>query len=254
MSEAGAGSAVGGALPLIYGELADWWHLLSDPADYAEEAALFTRLLRQGSDPPPRTVLELGSGGGNNASHMKAHFDLTLTDVSPEMIEVSRSLNPECDHTAGDMRTLRLGRPFDAVFAHDALMYMLTEEDLRATLTTAFVHCRPGGVALLVPDYLSETFRTETRQGGHDGPSRSLRYLQWTHEVDEASSTFVADFVLLTREDGGATEVRHDTHTMGLFPRQLWCALLGEVGFEYRIDRSDPHGREIFVARRGDGR
>src|SRR3972149_1508073 len=62
----------------------------------------------------PHTVLELGSGGGNNASHMKAHFKLTLVDRSPAMLAVSRALNPECEHLEGDMRTLRLGRGFDA--------------------------------------------------------------------------------------------------------------------------------------------
>ena len=32
---------------------------------------------------------------------------------------MSRSINPECEHVQGDMRTLRLGREFDAVFVHD---------------------------------------------------------------------------------------------------------------------------------------
>jgi trans-aconitate methyltransferase len=57
------------------------------------------------------TLLELGSGGGNNASHMNRRFaELVLVDVAPGMLEVSRRLNPECAHVAGDMRTVRLGR------------------------------------------------------------------------------------------------------------------------------------------------
>ena len=82
-----------------------------------------------------REVLELGSGGGNNAVHLKAGFDLTLVDLSAEMVAVSQPLNPECDHVVGDMRTVRLGRTFDAVFVHDAVAYMLTEDDLRAAMT-----------------------------------------------------------------------------------------------------------------------
>ncbi|MHC4615594.1 MAG: class I SAM-dependent methyltransferase, partial [Planctomycetota bacterium] len=57
-------------------------------------------------------VLELGSGGGNNASHLKKWFDMTLVDLSPHMLEVSRALNPECSHQQGDMRTVRLGTLF----------------------------------------------------------------------------------------------------------------------------------------------
>ena len=76
-------------------------------------------------------MLELGSGGGNNASHLKRRFQLTLVDRSPEMLAVSRRLNPECEHVEGDMRTVRLGRTFDAVFVHDAIAYITTEDDLR---------------------------------------------------------------------------------------------------------------------------
>lgn len=123
--------------PRLYGELASWFHLLTAPEEYAEEAELYRRLITEGSDRTPETVLELGSGGGNNASHMKAHFKLTLVDRSPEMLDVSRALNPECEHVVGDMRTIRLGRVFDAVFVHDALAYVSTEPDLRAVIETA---------------------------------------------------------------------------------------------------------------------
>ena len=41
---------------------------------------------------------------------------MTLTDLSEAMIAQSRTLNPDLEHVQGDMRTLRLGRTFDAVF------------------------------------------------------------------------------------------------------------------------------------------
>jgi ubiquinone/menaquinone biosynthesis C-methylase UbiE len=87
--------------PKMYGELADWWPLLSAPAVYAEEAESYRRLLTEAADRPPETVLELGSGGGNNAFHLKAHFRLTLVDLSEGMLEVSRELNPELEHLQG---------------------------------------------------------------------------------------------------------------------------------------------------------
>jgi chemotaxis methyl-accepting protein methylase len=57
------------------------------------------------------------------------------------------------------MRTVRLGRAFDAIFVHEAVMYMTTEDDLRAALTTVAIHLTPGGVALVAPDATTETFR-----------------------------------------------------------------------------------------------
>lgn len=233
--------------PRLYADLASWWPLLSAPADYAEEAAFFTQTLLDASDRPPQTVLELGSGGGNNASHLKVYFQLTLVDRSPGMLAVSRALNPECEHVEGDMRTVRLGRLFDAIFAHDAIDYMTTEDDLRSAIETAFVHCRPGGAALFVPDHVRETFRPETQHGGHDGESRSLRYLEWTWDPDPTDSVYLVDFAYLLREGEGSARVEQDRHVCGLFGREDWLRLLREVGFRPRV-LPDPDGREEFVA------
>jgi len=219
-------------LPLLYRDLASWFHLLTPPRDYAEEAAYYRDALA-GVVGRGGMLLELGSGGGNNASHLKADFRCTLTDLSPAMLEHSRRLNPECEHVAGDMRTLRLARSFDAVLVHDAVMYLTTEEDLRRAMETAFIHCRPGGAALFAADFVRETFRPGTEHGGGDGDGRALRYLEWTWDPDPADTEFVADFAYLLKE---GTEVRavHDRHVCGLFPRGRWRRLLAGCGFEER--------------------
>ena len=102
--------------PRLYAQLADWWPALSDPADYEEEAAIFRAALDEASGGKVRTVLELGSGGGNNASWLKHHYAMTLVEPSDGMRVHSEKLNPECEHLAGDMRDVRLGRTFDCVF------------------------------------------------------------------------------------------------------------------------------------------
>src|SRR5512139_3039612 len=99
--------------PRLYSDLATWFHLLTPPADYAAEAAFYRRALESACAYPPRTLLELGSGGGNNALHLKTSFQLTLVDLSPAMLELSAAINPECEHLVGDMRSIRLGRLFD---------------------------------------------------------------------------------------------------------------------------------------------
>ena len=92
-------------------EFAEWWPLVDDPADYAEEAGVYADRLQEACDGPIESLLELGCGGGNTALHLKRRFPrLLLTDLSPEMLAVSRALNPECEHRIGDMRTLRLDR------------------------------------------------------------------------------------------------------------------------------------------------
>lgn len=237
----------------LYSELADWFHLLTAPEDYAEEAAEIVRLAEEAGEGELRTLLELGSGGGNNASHLQHRFDCTLSDVSEEMLELSRRFNPECEHVAGDMRTLRLGRTFDVVLAHDAIVYMTTELDLRAAFETAFVHTRPGGVAIFLPDCTRETLVEETRHGGHDGDGRSLRYLEWTRDPDPADLTYEVDYAVLLREDGSPTRVVHDHHVEGLFGRDEWLGWLRETGFGasvHEVALDDEEGWTAFVGKR----
>lgn len=215
----------------LYGDLAPWFHLLTAPEDYAVEAARYRRLILE-AVPDAETLLELGSGGGNNASHLKRQFTCTLSDVSQPMLTLSRGLNPECEHVLGDMRTLRLERTFDVVFVHDAIGYMTTEEDLRDCVTTAWVHTRPGGVALFVPDCTRETFEPRTSHGGHDGADgRSLRYLESVIDPDPHDTTYEVDFAVLLREPGREPRVVHDHQVEGLFAERVWLGILESVGF-----------------------
>jgi trans-aconitate methyltransferase len=117
--------------------------------------------------------LELGSGGGNNAFHLKRRFELTLVDRAPGMLAVSRRLNPGCEHVEGDMQTVRLRREFDGM-VHDAICYVTTIADLRSVLETSYAHCRPGGVVLFAPDNVKESFRPGTDCGGHDEDGRGV--------------------------------------------------------------------------------
>jgi SAM-dependent methyltransferase len=219
--------------PRLYDELAGWFHLLTAPGDYAEEAEVYRGVLVETAEIPVRAVLELGSGGGNNASHLKAHFDMTLVDISPEMLRASRTINPECRHLQGDMRSVRLGESFDAVFVHDAVGYVTTQADLGAVAASARIHCRPGGVVLFVPDFVAETFREGTDHGGHDGEGRSIRYLEWCWDPDPTDTSYVVDMAYLMREEHGVT-VAHDRHVLGVFSIQTWLDVLTATGFSAR--------------------
>lgn len=237
----------------IYGDLAPWFHLLTPPEDYDGDAAFALGLLREHVIGRLETLLELGSGGGNTASHLKRDLRLTLTDLSPEMLAVSATLNPECEHLVGDMRTVRLGRTFDAVLIHDAICYMTNEADLQAALATAFEHLRPGGVAVFAPDHVRETFVVATDHGGNDAPSgRGMRYLEWTTDPDPTDSTYEVDYAVLLREPDGTVDVRRDHYIEGLFARATWLDLLNHVGFEPHWVE-DPDHRIVFVGTRPVG-
>lgn len=245
----------------LYRDLADWYPLLTPVGDYAEEAAFYRHLFETHCRRSPRTLLDLGSGGGHNASYLKATLVCTLVDLVPAMLSLSRRLNPDCEHVQGDMRSIRLGRVFDCVLLHDAVSYMASRTDLARAIATAFEHTAPGGVAMFQPDFVSETFAPGTETGGSDGNGRALRYLEWRWVPDSKTDMYVTDMAYLMRDEKGAIEVIHDRHLMGLFPRAVWLELISTAGFEpllvpFEHSSYSNTGHEVFLGLRtvGDGR
>lgn len=235
----------------LYRELADWWQLFSPVEDYRDEAASFVAILQQNLNSSGGTLLELGAGAGGNAFYLKEHFELTLVDLSPEMLQESRKINPELEHLVGDMRDVRLNREFDAVFIHDAICYLTTEIDLRATLETAFAHCKAGGAAVVAPDFVRETFRAETEHGGRDDAAgkRALRWLMRTFDTNPNDAVYTVEFAFLLKE-GDVVRREYDSHAEGLFARETWLRLFRAVGFDQPEIIVDLYEREVFVARK----
>ena len=217
--------------PKLYTELAGWWQRVSPTEDYADEAAFFRKLFQAEN---AKTVLELGSGGGNIAWFLKKDFALTLTDISGAMVAESKKQNPELEHIQGDMRKLRLGRTFDGVLIHDAIMYMTSEEDLRAALLTAYEHCKPDGVVVIVPDWVAETFRPHTTHEGKDAGERGVRSLEWIWDADP-NDTKVNYELILALKEGDELRTVVDRHVVGVFPCATWVRLLKDVGFEAKV-------------------
>ena len=235
--------------PRFYDELSEWWPLFSPPGHYGEEAADLLRRLGPIAAASP-TLLELGSGGGSLAWHLKPHFKLTLTDRSSGMLAANRAANPEAEHILGDMRTIRLGRHFDVVLVHDAICYATTPADVRATIETAAIHCRQDGVVAVLPDYVRETFTPGTDDGGEDAEDgRGFRYLEWRWDPDPLDDTYLVDYAFLLRDASGEVRVVHDRHVEGLFPLASWLAWFDAAGLS-AATAIDEWERQIFIARK----
>jgi len=235
----------------VYSDLADWWPLISPPAEYADEATHLAAVFDTAAT-GVREVLDLGSGGGGVAVHLKDRFALTLVDLSDGMLAVSRTLNPECEHIRGDMRTIRLGRTFDAVLVHDAVDYMTSEGDLRQVIETAFANCRPGGLAVFVPDHIADTFRESAGGGGgSDAAGRQASFREWTWDPDPADDWVQAEYEFVLREADATVQVVRETHRLGAFRRATWLALIAEAGFDALTTEDPAEMRgQLFLGRR----
>ena len=233
----------------LYNELAaGWYQLLSPVSEYKEEAGLYHHTFEEHQNPPPKTILELGSGAGHNAYYMKQWYDLTLSDISEDMLMISKNLNPECRHHLGDMKTLRLNKIFDAVFIHDAIMYMTSEYHLEQALLTAFLHCKAGGIVLITPDFIKGNFNMVVDCGGSDEKGRGLRYLEWKQDPDPDDDTYTVDYAFLMRDADGSMHIEHDHHVEGLFSEATWLGLLRKVGFDPHSIPDTVFNRINFIA------
>ena len=236
----------------LYQELAGWWPLISPPAEYAAEAACLASVFAAAAI-PVREVLDLGSGGGHVAVHLKSQLALTLVDRSPAMLAVSAELNPECTHVQGDMRTLRLGRAFDAVLVHDAIDYVTSQADLAQVISTAFAHCRPGGLAVFVPDYTAETFQAGPGRGGsHAADGRQASFQEWTWDPDPADDWIQSEYEFVLRGADATVQVVREVHRLGSFRRGTWLRQLAAAGFAAEAPQSagDGQPRHLFIGRR----
>jgi SAM-dependent methyltransferase len=248
----------------LYQELASWWPLISPPAEYAPDAVALQDVFTSASI-PVRTVLDLGSGGGHVAVHLKKSLSLTLVDVSEQMLAVSRSLNPDCAHAQGDMRSVRLGKLFDGVLVHDAIDYVTTQQDLRRVIDTAFTHCRPGGLAVFAPDHTAETFRPGTGsgggseagggegggsdEGGPEGGGRRASFRERTSDPDSGDDWILAEYEFTLREADGRVRVVRESHRLGSFRRETWLRLLTEAGFAPDVFTGIATGNDVRAAR-----
>jgi SAM-dependent methyltransferase len=217
---------------LLYRELAGWWPLISPPAEYAADAAVLQRVF----DAAPidvRTILDLGSGGGHVALHLKTGAAVTLIDISADMLAASRQLNPECEHLQGDMLTVRLGRLFDAVLVHDAADYVSTQAELAMLAGTAFAHCRPDGVAVFAPDHTADTFQPgRGGGGGRDAAGRQASFRERTTDPDPGDEWIESEYEFTLRSDDGSIRVIRETHRLGAFRESTWARVLADAGFD----------------------
>jgi SAM-dependent methyltransferase len=243
----------------LYGELAGWWPVISPPVEYADDAAVLGAVFASAAE-PVRSVLDLGCGGGHLALHLKAGRSMTLVDLSAQMLEVSRQLNPDCEHIEGDMLSIRLGRQYDAVLVHDAVDYVTTQDDLRRLIETAYAHCRPGGVAAFAPDHTAETFRAGTGGGGgNDGSGRQASFREKTTDPDPGDDWILAEYEFTLRAGDGTVQVVQEAHRLGSFRRETWLRLLRDAGFaaEARPAAQAGNGagpaKVMFIGRRGPG-
>jgi len=120
--------------------------------DYSAECDMLEKVFETFSRRDVTTVLDLGCGTGNHALRLAERgYSVTGVDSSGAMLAGAeakakrRSL--EVEFRRGDIRSLDLGREFDAVLMMFAVLgYQVGDGDVAGALASARRHLRPDGL------------------------------------------------------------------------------------------------------------
>jgi SAM-dependent methyltransferase len=129
-------------------------------------------------------LLDVGCGTGLSfVALLERGFEVTACDISPGMLEIARKrAGDRAELLVADMRELPDLGEFDLVWAvNDAANYVLSDEELRASLRSMARNLAPGGVVLFDLNTLLtfKTFFCETHEREVDGQ----RFV-WRGEMD----------------------------------------------------------------------
>lgn len=222
---------------LSYSDLAWTESIIASPDDYAEETDFYVKIIKENVGVEARTLLHLGCGAGGNDYIFKKHLKVTGVDISEEMLEIARKVNPEVTYLHGDMRSIDLKECFDAVTIPDSIDYMTTLSELENAIGAACKHLKPGGVLLIVAK-TREAFRENNFCYTGSRDDIEITVFENNHIPKPYRATYEATLVYLIRREGKLS-IHTDRHVLGLFSHKEWLSLLKGAGLEVKQKRLD---------------
>ena len=133
--------------------------------DYPAEAEELHRII-QDACPAAQSMLDVACGTCAHLVEMQRWYSVEGVDLSSDMLAVARDRLPGVPLHVADMRTLDLGKTFDAVTClFSSIGYITEPEEMRTTVARLAAHVAPGGVLILDgwvrPDKWRDDYRPE---------------------------------------------------------------------------------------------
>jgi SAM-dependent methyltransferase len=229
----------------MFSESAAWYDSFYEAKEYPREARLVTALIRR-HRPGARTLLDVACGTGRHLEHLRRDFDCEGLDLDEGLLNVARRRLPELHLTRADMTSFELGRRFDAVTClFSSVGYLATVERLHAAVRTMARHLEPGGVLVVEPWILPETWI----EGGatsvevvEDEDRKLVRVI--------ASSRAGAMSVLRIHyavAAAGGIQTADERHELRLFAHDEYAAAFFAAGLDTTWDPEGLTGRGLLV-------
>lgn len=218
----------------MYTGFARIYDRLMRDVDYDAWAHRLLALLQEKGVQKGARVCECACGTGSLTLRLgKAGYRMTGADLSGDMLEIAmdkcRSAGMMVPFIRQDMRNLTLPRRADAVLATcDGVNYLLSDDDLRAFLTSAHQAVKPGGVLIFdvsTPHKLQHVLGNNTLTRTEE----DFAYI-WHNRFDEKKQQVHMALTLFTRENEGYLRTE-ETQIQRAWDRKTLRHILKECGF-----------------------
>jgi SAM-dependent methyltransferase len=109
------------------------------------------RLFERHLERYPPSLLDIGCGTGRDLAYLAERCpDCVGIDIQESMIAFARERRPQIDFRVDDMRSVRLGRTFDAITCMGiAIANLHADDDLTKALATFAAHSKTGTLLVL---------------------------------------------------------------------------------------------------------
>lgn len=230
-----------------YDRSARWYDRIYSFKDYVAEAEMIRERIAD-RRPGARRLLDIACGTGEHLRHLREHFEVEGVDVSPAMLEIARAKLPGVPLHQADMRTLDLGRTFDAVICmFGATGHLADEAELGGAIGRMARHLVPGGVLIVEPWLTPDVFEAGRPSGLFiDEPELKLARIS-VSRVEGNRAMFDMHHLIATP---GVVESFIEPLEITLFEIDAYRKAMEALGLEVDFDPKGPMDRGLFVAQR----